>query len=197
MKTFIRKKTISTRKRDPEQKCAQILKTAAELFALQGYDDTPTAQIAERAKVSEGALFHQFPTKRDLFYRLAEDYGRQCAAATMPAEPATVTSEAILNAAFAFAEQNRDLYRFFAKTSMQLLEFGETPFDIAILSVIRQHNEWNMAQAESRSRDPHILAELQLAIVQGAYKAWLKSADQSDMQKFIKEAADCMDAITS
>jgi AcrR family transcriptional regulator len=197
MKTFVRKKKVPTRKRDPEQKCAQILKAARELFAVQGYDDTPTAQIAEQAKVSEGALFHQFPTKRDLFSRLAEDYGRQCAAATMSAEPGEITSESILQAAFSFAENDRDLYRFFARTSMQLFEHGDTPFDNALLAVIRQQIEWDMGQGKTPAGDPYILAEFQLAIVQRAYTAWLKSGKQSDMKNYIREAARCMDAIAS
>ena len=100
MKTFVRKKPNPTRKRDPELKTVLILNAARELFAAQGYENTPTAQIAETANVSEGALFHQFPTKRDLFFRLAEDYGRECAAAVMPLEHNNVTPESIVRAAF-------------------------------------------------------------------------------------------------
>lgn len=44
----------------------RIVETAMELFALQGYGNTGLAQIARRAKVLPGSLYHFFPTKEDL-----------------------------------------------------------------------------------------------------------------------------------
>ena len=133
MKTFVRKKPNPTRKRDPELKTVLILNAARELFAAQGYENTPTAQIAETANVSEGALFHQFPTKRDLFFRLAEDYGRECAAAVMPLEHNNVTPESIVRAAFEFAEENPKLFRFFSTVGPRLDQHDETPMGSSIV----------------------------------------------------------------
>jgi AcrR family transcriptional regulator len=138
MKTFVRKKPNPTRKRDPELKTVLILNAARELFAAQGYENTPTAQIAETANVSEGALFHQFPTKRDLFFRLAEDYGRECAAAVMPLEHNNVTPESIVRAAFEFAEENPKLFRFFSTEGPRLDQHDEPPSGNSIVWVIRE-----------------------------------------------------------
>ena len=44
-----------------------ILKTASRLFAEQGYDGTPTLQIAEEAGVTEPLIFYHFKGKDDLF----------------------------------------------------------------------------------------------------------------------------------
>ncbi|MBL7828296.1 MAG: TetR/AcrR family transcriptional regulator [Saprospiraceae bacterium] len=41
----------------------QILQTALALFAEQGYDRTPTSQIAREAGVSEGLIFRHFGSK--------------------------------------------------------------------------------------------------------------------------------------
>ncbi|MEV6137047.1 helix-turn-helix domain-containing protein [Nocardia sp. NPDC051990] len=49
-----------------------LTRAALELFAEQGYDATATAQIAERAGVSEMTLFRHFPTKEALL--LADPY---------------------------------------------------------------------------------------------------------------------------
>jgi AcrR family transcriptional regulator len=48
------------------EKKEQILQTALRLFAAQGYDATPTSQIAREAGVSEGGMFRHFPNKEVL-----------------------------------------------------------------------------------------------------------------------------------
>lgn len=55
-----------------ERKLA-ILREATRLFAEQGYDATPIAEIARAAGVSEGAIFRHFQTKEDLLCHLFSD----------------------------------------------------------------------------------------------------------------------------
>lgn len=43
-----------------------ILKTATKLFATNGYDATPVAEIARQAGTSEGAVFQHFKSKGNL-----------------------------------------------------------------------------------------------------------------------------------
>jgi AcrR family transcriptional regulator len=45
----------------------KLVRAARTLFARRGYADVGTEQIARRAGVTRGALYHQFPTKEDLF----------------------------------------------------------------------------------------------------------------------------------
>src|SRR5215218_5923649 len=51
----------------------QILETALGLFAVQGFDATPTRQIAKEAGIAEGLIFHYFPTKASLLTALLEN----------------------------------------------------------------------------------------------------------------------------
>ena len=44
-----------------------ILKTAARLFAVQGFDGTTTIQIAREAGVTEPLIYYHFKGKDDLF----------------------------------------------------------------------------------------------------------------------------------
>ncbi len=44
----------------------QILQAAFELFAMEGYRNTPTLKIAKRAKVSEGLIFKHYKNKHGL-----------------------------------------------------------------------------------------------------------------------------------
>ncbi len=56
-----------------------IMDAALLLFAEHGFAGTSTRRIAEKAEVSEGLIFHHFPTKQDLLKSIVE--GRR----TMPA----------------------------------------------------------------------------------------------------------------
>ena len=50
-----------------------ILAIALRLFAQQGYDSTPTSQIAKEAGVSEGLIFRHFQNKEGLLQAIMED----------------------------------------------------------------------------------------------------------------------------
>ena len=54
------------------EKKQAILKTAARLFANQGFDGTTTAQIAREARVTEPLIFYHFKGKDELFTRITE-----------------------------------------------------------------------------------------------------------------------------
>jgi AcrR family transcriptional regulator len=49
-----------------------ILKTAARLFAAQGFDGTTTLQISREAGVTEPLIYYHFNGKDDLFTRIIE-----------------------------------------------------------------------------------------------------------------------------
>lgn len=51
----------------------RILEAAMELFAFQGYGNTGLAQIARKAGVLPGSLYHFFPTKEDLLAATLEE----------------------------------------------------------------------------------------------------------------------------
>ena len=51
----------------------RILDAAEELFAVDGFDATPTARVAETAKVPKGLVFYYFPRKIDLLLSLLQE----------------------------------------------------------------------------------------------------------------------------
>jgi AcrR family transcriptional regulator len=57
-----------------EERAADILKHARLVFCEKGYTDTLVSEIAERAGVVEGSVFHYFPTKRDLLIKTVEQW---------------------------------------------------------------------------------------------------------------------------
>ncbi|MEV5410417.1 helix-turn-helix domain-containing protein [Thermopolyspora sp. NPDC052614] len=51
----------------------RILDAAEELFAVAGYEATATAQIAKKAGVPKGLVFHYFPRKMDVLVTLVQE----------------------------------------------------------------------------------------------------------------------------
>ncbi|MEM9608978.1 MAG: helix-turn-helix domain-containing protein [Actinomycetota bacterium] len=50
-----------------------LIDAATARFAAEGYDETSTDRIREDAGVSRGAVYHHFPSKRDLFEAVFEE----------------------------------------------------------------------------------------------------------------------------
>jgi AcrR family transcriptional regulator len=50
----------------------EILQTATELFADQGFSDAVTQAIADRLGVGKGTIYRHFPSKRELFLAAAD-----------------------------------------------------------------------------------------------------------------------------
>ena len=59
-----------TRKEQKEARKIQIMQATLDLFVERGYYGTKTSQISKRAGISEGLLFHYFPTKEILLEEL-------------------------------------------------------------------------------------------------------------------------------
>jgi len=54
---------------------ARLLRAAAELIARLGYENASMAEIAVKAGVGTGTLYHHFPDKRALLLELIDEWG--------------------------------------------------------------------------------------------------------------------------
>jgi AcrR family transcriptional regulator len=87
----------------------RIVSAARGLFLTKGFDETSVAEICRSAAVSNGALFHQFPTKEALGYAVysmvrAEFWNRIMEAMIEPEDPLDGV-EAAVRAAFDFQRE--------------------------------------------------------------------------------------------
>jgi AcrR family transcriptional regulator len=57
-----------------EKRASEILRHARAVFCEKGFSDTLVSEIAERAGVVEGSVFHYFPTKRELLIKTVEQW---------------------------------------------------------------------------------------------------------------------------
>ena len=59
---------------------SKLIRAARRLFARNGYAGVGTEEIARRAGVTRGALYHQFPAKEDLFLAVYEQVEQELTA---------------------------------------------------------------------------------------------------------------------
>lgn len=85
--------------RSGEQARASLEAAALELYAAQGYDETTTAEIAERAGVTVRTFFRHFADKREVFFA-REAESREAVRQAIAAVPAEFSPLAAITAAF-------------------------------------------------------------------------------------------------
>ena len=100
----------SRRSRKKSRTRTDLIEAGAALFAANGFDETTTTDIAERADVSQRTLFRHFPTKESLLYGDMDDLRlelRSAFQARPPSEPIMASvREAVSSLADNF-ERNR------------------------------------------------------------------------------------------
>ena len=62
------------RAQSPEQRRSDIVRAAMDLFARQGFEQTPVEQIAAGAGVAKGTFYLYFPSKQDLLAAMQAKY---------------------------------------------------------------------------------------------------------------------------
>lgn len=63
---------VSTRRRQAEQRRAQLIDTALDVFAEKGVDAATVKNLSEAAGVAQGLLYHYFRSKEDLLQAALE-----------------------------------------------------------------------------------------------------------------------------
>ncbi|MEM7000765.1 MAG: TetR family transcriptional regulator [Pseudomonadota bacterium] len=189
------KASPGTYTRAPAQKRELLLQAARTLFVERGFEATSTQMIAKEAGVSEGILFHHFGSKRGLFEALVDDFVRAGRDASIPADAMALTEEQVVRAAFDFADANPALYTMLHQISLQLGDAQHVARSDVIIDAIEAQLRAAMATGQIRQGDARIMAQLQFAVVDGAYRAWRDSGDPKRREAYIDEAINCMRAM--
>jgi AcrR family transcriptional regulator len=77
---------LDRRQRRIDRRRAEILASAARLFAERGFANTTTREIAESADVAEGTLYNYFANKREILLAIAHETEAPMEAAVMATE---------------------------------------------------------------------------------------------------------------
>jgi len=142
------KATTSPARLPRDQRRAQLIDVALEVFAENGYAQTTMDDIAEQAAVSKPVLYQHFKNKRDLFLTLIDhkfDTLGECVTARMESvdpESPTADEETAYQAVrgvYDFVAGERGLYRLILDTSMdepEELAARKEQFVIAMVEVV-------------------------------------------------------------
>ncbi len=177
----------SVRRRQPQEKRQRLVAAATALIAKVGFEQASTQQIAQEAGVSEGILFHHFGSKKGLLVAVAEDFVQRSSEATLPHDIERWDEENVVRAAFDFVDANPQIYRLLLEIGsyLQADEFSNGDLLVArIRATIEQAQQHGLI----RQGNAQIMAELQFALVDGAYRAWHRSGELKLREAYIQEA---------
>ena len=95
MSVLYRDAMTSLRERKKQMTRAHIAGVATRLFAVQGFEATTIAQIAEQAQVAKMTVTNYFPLKEDLLFDRAPEIIAMLADAVRDRAPGTTAQEAV------------------------------------------------------------------------------------------------------
>lgn len=102
----------------------QLLDLALELFAEHSYDELSIDDIAKRAGVSKGLLYHYFPSKRAFYVAAVEEAARQIIEETdidaygEGPEPDPAGQRIVLKAFMDYVSRHRSVYAFLLRSGI-------------------------------------------------------------------------------
>jgi AcrR family transcriptional regulator len=99
-----------------QQRRAEILASAGEVFAQRGYHQSSIDDIARTAGISKALIYEHFASKQQLYTSLLEQhagelFGRLAAAVPQAEEGGAARLASGLDAFFAFVEERRDAWQ--------------------------------------------------------------------------------------
>lgn len=108
-----------------DEKKAAIADTAVRLFTERGFHGTPTSLIAREAGISNGTLFHYFPTKEDLinfaYYAIKSRMAKEIVEGVNDEQTIEDKARRIWRNAILWGVDHPDEYMF-------VQQFGSSPF---------------------------------------------------------------------
>lgn len=161
-----------------EERRQQLLEVGRGLFLERPYDQVSMDDVAQRAGVSKGLIFHYFSTKRDLYLEVVKRAAAELVDATYvaedrpPLERLTVGLERYLD----FVEQNEKGYAALLTSGV-----GVDPEVFAVVEGVRRTLAERMLAAlpSLGLPDAEIAVRGTLGFVEAASLAWLEKRTMS------------------
>jgi AcrR family transcriptional regulator len=180
-----------SRRSEHKTRTRSALRAAAlELFASQGYDDTTTEAIAERAGVSARTFFRYFPTKETVLWAGEFDWVQHFTVSLLD-EPADLPDiDAVRNAFIAAAGPLNRGRRFFGLYQRAV---ASSPTLRGRAQDRRDDNTRSVAEAIATRRGLpetdercRLLAAVGLLVYMKALESWLNRSANRDLAEYVQ-----------
>ena len=162
----------------PDERRAQILRAADEIFRAHPYDEVSLDSIAEAAGITRGLINHHFGTKRELYVEVVRRLMR-IPELPVPAFVQGATSRSRLDESIGgwldAIERNRDLYlAAIAVTGSADPEIGAIVDDARETAALRLAEVIGLGPAPDLSPEQLGLLRTWEALAEGAVRQWLE-----------------------
>lgn len=158
--------TGTKRQRQAEQRRAQLIDAALDLFSAHGFEATRVADIAHAAGVAQGLLYHYFPTKEALLAAIIERHGPLPMLtellATPPDRPARETLLLLAARAYGLIQERQALARLLLRELIwrpEMLGMGMLIRERA-LAMLGRYLQSRVAAGELRPHDSLVVGQL-------------------------------------
>lgn len=158
--------TGTKRQRQAEQRRAQLIDAALDLFSAHGFEATRVSDIAHAAGVAQGLLYHYFPTKEALLAAIIERHGPLPMLtellATPPDRPARETLLLLAARAYGLIQERQALARLLLRELIwrpEMLGMGMLIRERA-LAMLGRYLQSRVAAGELRPHDSLVVGQL-------------------------------------
>jgi AcrR family transcriptional regulator len=170
----------------------QLLDTALDVFAANGFHATSMNDVADAAGVTKPVLYQHFTSKRLLYLELLEDVaarlGARIADATRSAGSPHQQVEKGFAAYFRFVAEERSAYRLlFGGGSRRDAEFAEAVRD---LEVQLAGSIATLIDADIDAEHQRVLAFAIVGIAEGTSRHWISAGLDLEPELMARQVAD-------
>jgi AcrR family transcriptional regulator len=162
-----------------------LARTAFELFAAKGYDETTVEEVAAAAGVSRRTLFNYFRTKEDLALSGLDEQGEMIAA-RLAEQPSGEDPWAPLRAAFQVLEEIETTPERRLEVSKLLfgnesLRAGHAEKQARWRDLLAPLIEPRLPESEHRDLEARAIAAAAIACLQAAHEEWVRLDGRADL----------------
>jgi AcrR family transcriptional regulator len=186
---------------EAQQTRRDILDAALSAFSSKGYAATRLEEVAEKAKVTRGAVYHHFVSKSELYLAVIEDAEKDAQQAINLAIAGggsfTEILERILLTSFDLLENDARFRKAFVLTQetqrLKPIKMRGRQQAVGLVKAIAGYMEQGMAQGQIRSdADPANLARAFLAYQNGLIELWLANPKAFSIKQQASAFADLL-----
>jgi AcrR family transcriptional regulator len=185
---------------------SRILEAALECFTESGYEQTTVARIRERSGVSNGALFHRFPTKEaiaDALYVDAITSFQEGLWELLSRKPRSVRAavRGAIAHQIAWIEEHVDLARFvYARGTLEFDSHASSELEELNRSLARAYRDWMeplVRGGQIRPMSMVVVAAIVAGPTHALARRWLAGQLSGPLHAHLEELADAASAALS